>query len=207
MGGRSIAPTSEQASKKIQVPILWSNHGSSLLSEQARRIVSRFNPKLAEEGRPNMTFVIAASDAFFERLQNHVRAQRLYQAAIDRDHSFARTFFENLTALAASDSTIAIHDCRPARKLTRCRRLKCWLPQGIEIGGRQFEQTWALLQCPIPLTSYSEGGIKIYRHHLLIHLIDATAGGRHGGLRLNDRSAVASRAGRDFARLISPGGS
>ena len=65
-----------------------------------------------------MTFVIAASDAFFERLQNHVRAQRLYRVAIDRDHSFARTWyaFENLTALAAPDSIIAIHDCRPARK-------------------------------------------------------------------------------------------
>src|ERR1700746_3453171 len=68
--------------------------------------IAQFNPKRAEEGRPNMTIVIAASDAFFERLQNHVRAQRLYQAAIDRDHSFARTFFENLTALAASDSLL-----------------------------------------------------------------------------------------------------
>ena len=88
-----------------------------------------------------MTFVIAASDALFERVKNHVRAQRLYLALIDRNCSFARTLyaFENLTALAAPDSIIAIHDCRPARKLTRCRRLKCWLPQGIEIGGRQFE--------------------------------------------------------------------
>ena len=130
-----------------------------------------------------MAFVTAASDALFERLKNHIRAQRLYLALIDRNCSFGRTLyaFENLTALAAPDLIIAIHDCRPARKLTRCRRLKCWLPQGIEIGGRQFEQTWALLQCPIPLTSYSERGIKIYRHHLLIHLIDATAGGWHGG--------------------------
>jgi hypothetical protein len=127
-----------------------------------------------------MTFVIAASDAFFERLKNHVRAQRLYLALIDCDHSFARTFFENLTALAAPDSIIAIHDCRPVRKLTRCRRLKWRRPQGTEFGGRQFEQTWALLQRPIPLTSYSERGIKIYRHHLLIHLIDTNAGGRHG---------------------------
>ena len=65
-----------------------------------------------------MTFVTAASDAFFERLQNHVRAQRLYRAAIDRDHSFARTWYasENLTALATPDSIIATHDCRPARK-------------------------------------------------------------------------------------------
>jgi hypothetical protein len=82
--------------------------------------LAQFNPKLAEEGRPNMTIVIAASDAFFERLQNHVWAQRLYQATTDRDHSFVRTLyaFENLTALAAPDSIIAIHDCRPARKLT-----------------------------------------------------------------------------------------
>ena len=65
-----------------------------------------------------MTFAIAASYALFERLQNHVQAQRLYLAAIDRDHSFARTLyaFENLSALAAPDSIIAIHDCRPARK-------------------------------------------------------------------------------------------
>jgi hypothetical protein len=41
-----------------------------------------------------MTFVIAASDAFFERLKNDVRAQRLYLALIDCDHFFARTFFE-----------------------------------------------------------------------------------------------------------------
>jgi hypothetical protein len=77
--------------------------------------IASLSPKLAEEGWPNMTFVTAASDAFFERLQNHVRAQRLYRAAIDRDHSFARTWyaFENLTALAA---IVAIHDCRPARK-------------------------------------------------------------------------------------------
>ena len=61
--------------------------------------LARFNPKLAEEGRPNMTFVIAASDAFFERLQNHVRAQRLYRAAIDRDHSFARTLYASLAAI------------------------------------------------------------------------------------------------------------
>ena len=65
-----------------------------------------------------MTFVTAASDAFFERPQYHIRAQRLYRAAIDRDHSFARTWyaFENLTALAAPDSIVAIHECQPARK-------------------------------------------------------------------------------------------
>ena len=52
-----------------------------------------------------MTCVIAASDALFERVKNHVRAQRLYLALIDRNCSFARTLyaFENLTALAASD--------------------------------------------------------------------------------------------------------
>ena len=67
-----------------------------------------------------MAFVIAASDAFFECLKNYVRAQRLYLALIDRDHSFARALyaFENLTALAAPDSIIATHDCRPATKLT-----------------------------------------------------------------------------------------
>jgi hypothetical protein len=36
------------------------------------------------------------------------------------------------------------------RTSVRCRRLKCWLPQGKEFGEHQFEQTWALLQCPIP---------------------------------------------------------
>jgi hypothetical protein len=37
-----------------------------------------------------MAFVTAASDALFERLKNHVRAQRLYQALIDRNCSFGR---------------------------------------------------------------------------------------------------------------------
>jgi hypothetical protein len=36
------------------------------------------------------------------------------------------------------------------RTSVRCRRLKCWLPQGKESGEHQIEQTWALLQCPIP---------------------------------------------------------
>ena len=62
-----------------------------------------------------MAFAIAASDAFFERLKNRVQPQRFYLALIDGDQSFAQTLcvFENLTALAAPDSIIAIHDCRP----------------------------------------------------------------------------------------------
>jgi hypothetical protein len=65
------------------------------------RPLARFNPKLVEEGRPNMTFAIAASDLFFERLKYRVRAQRFYLALIDGDQSFAQTLsaFENLTAL------------------------------------------------------------------------------------------------------------
>jgi hypothetical protein len=50
-----------------------------------------------------MAFVTAASDALFQRLKNHIRAQRLYLALIDRNCSFGRTLyaFENLTALGA----------------------------------------------------------------------------------------------------------
>jgi len=72
-------------------------------------------PKLAEEGRPNKTFEIATSDAFFERPENRVRAQGSQRALIDDDHSLAKALrdFENLKALAAPNSIIAIHDVVP----------------------------------------------------------------------------------------------
>ena len=62
-----------------------------------------------------MTFVIATSDAFFERPKNRVRAQRFFLTLIDGDYSFAPVLhvFENLTALTAPDSIFAIHGCRP----------------------------------------------------------------------------------------------
>src|SRR5262249_24476827 len=68
------------------------------------------NPKLVEEGRPNLNLVIATSDAFFERPKNRVRAQRFFLALI---HAPALHAFENLTSLAAPDSIFAIHGCRP----------------------------------------------------------------------------------------------
>ena len=73
------------------------------------------NPKLVEEGRPNITFTITPCDTFFERLENRVRAQGSQLALIDGSHSFALALrdFENLAALAAPDSIIAIHDCPP----------------------------------------------------------------------------------------------
>jgi hypothetical protein len=73
------------------------------------------NPKLVEEGRPNTTFASATSDAFFERAENRVRAQGSQRALIDGDHSFAKALrnFENLEALAAPNSIIAIHDVVP----------------------------------------------------------------------------------------------
>jgi len=73
------------------------------------------NPKLLEEGRPNMTFTITTCDAFFERLENCVRSQGSQLAPIDGNHSFSLALrdFENLAALAAPDSIIAIHDCPP----------------------------------------------------------------------------------------------
>jgi hypothetical protein len=60
-----------------------------------------------------MTFVIAASDALFERLKNHVRAQRLYLALINRNCSFGRTLYAFENGARGADSIIAIHDCRP----------------------------------------------------------------------------------------------
>jgi hypothetical protein len=75
------------------------------------RSLIRFNPT-AEEGRPNLTSATAVSDAFFERPKNRVWAQTFYRALIDRDRSFAQTFyaFDNLAALAAPDYwIIAIH--------------------------------------------------------------------------------------------------
>src|SRR5262249_5405322 len=71
------------------------------------------NPKLVEEGWPNMTFASATS-ACFERLENRVRGQGSQRAFIDSDRSFAKALrdFENLEALAAS-SIIAIHDVVP----------------------------------------------------------------------------------------------
>src|SRR5215467_2146667 len=73
------------------------------------------NPKLVEEGRPNTAFAIATSDAFFERLENRVRAHGSQRALIGADHSLARALrdFENLKALAAPNSIIAIHDVVP----------------------------------------------------------------------------------------------
>src|SRR5262249_60146674 len=72
-------------------------------------------PKLVEEGRPNKTFEIATSDAFFERPENRVRAQGSQRALIDDDHSLAKALrdFENLKALAAPNLIIAIHDVVP----------------------------------------------------------------------------------------------
>ena len=61
-------------------------------------------------GRPNPTFAIAASDAFFERLKNRVWAQRFYRALIDRDHSFAQTLYAFDNLAAPDYSIIAIHD-------------------------------------------------------------------------------------------------
>jgi hypothetical protein len=48
---------------------------SSLVSAWRRIIDPAPNPKLVEEGRPNTTFAIATSDAFFEHPQNRVRPQ------------------------------------------------------------------------------------------------------------------------------------
>jgi hypothetical protein len=73
------------------------------------------DPKLVEYGRPNTTFAIAMSDAFFERPENRIRAQGSQLALIDGDHSLAKALqnFENLEALAAPNSIIAIHDVVP----------------------------------------------------------------------------------------------
>ena len=55
------------------------------------------------------------SDAFLERPENRVRTQGFQLALIDGDHSLAKALhdFENLEALAASNSIIAIHDVAP----------------------------------------------------------------------------------------------
>src|SRR5262249_49047435 len=62
-----------------------------------------------------MTFASATSGAFFERPENRARSQGSQRALIDDDHSFAKALrdFENLQALAAPNSIIAIHDVVP----------------------------------------------------------------------------------------------
>jgi len=74
-----------------------------------------------EEGRPNTTFASATSDAFFERPENRVRAQGSQRTLIDGDHSLAKALrdFENLEALAAHNSVIAIHDVVPMTWMAR----------------------------------------------------------------------------------------
>jgi hypothetical protein len=88
---------------------------SSLVSAWPRIVDPAPNPKLVEEGRPNTTLAIATSDAFFQRPENRVRAQGSQRALIDGDHSLAKALrdFENLEALAAPNSIIAIHDVVP----------------------------------------------------------------------------------------------
>jgi len=73
------------------------------------------DPKLVEARRPNTSFAIAASDAFFERTENRVWAQGSKQALVDGDYSLVKALrdFENLEALAAPNSIIAIHDVVP----------------------------------------------------------------------------------------------
>ena len=89
--------------------------GSSLVSAWRRIVDPAPNPKKVEEGRPHTTFAIATSNAFFERRENRVRAQGSHRALIDGDHSLAKALhdFENLEALAAPNSIIAIHDVGP----------------------------------------------------------------------------------------------
>jgi hypothetical protein len=58
-----------------------------------------------------MTVATATSDTFLERPENRVRAQG-FQLTLIYSDSPAHAF-ENLMALAAPDSIIAIHDCRP----------------------------------------------------------------------------------------------
>ena len=100
---------------------LCNNPPASLHSPRRLRIVGHVcigpidpspNPKLVEEGRPNTTFACATSDAFFERPEIGVRAQGSQRALIDGDRSCAKALrdFENLEALAAPNSIIAIHD-------------------------------------------------------------------------------------------------
>ena len=82
---------------------------SSLVSAWWRIVDPAPNPKKVEEGRPHTIFAIATSDAFFERPRESC------SALIDGDHTLAKALhdFENLEALAASNSIIAIHDVVP----------------------------------------------------------------------------------------------
>jgi predicted O-methyltransferase YrrM len=93
-----------------------------------------------EEGRPNTTFAMAKSDAFFERPENRVRTQGSQLALIDGDHSLAKALqnFENLEALAAPNSVIAIHDVVPMT----------WMPEPQRRRPRQrsIPATWRLMK-------------------------------------------------------------
>src|SRR5215469_2887737 len=98
------------------------------------------NPKLVEEGRPHTTFAIATSDAFFERPENRVWAQGSRLALIDGDRSLAKALqnFENLEALAAPNSIVAIHDVVPMT----------WMPEPQRRRSRQrsIPATWRLMK-------------------------------------------------------------
>jgi len=96
------------------------------------------NPKLVEEGRPNTTFAIATSDAFFERPENRVRTQGSQLALIDGDHSLAKALrdFENFEALAAPNLIIAIHDVVPMTWMLEWQRRKP-RQRSIPIGGQR----------------------------------------------------------------------
>src|SRR5215472_7372674 len=105
------------------------------------------NPKLVEEGRPNKTFEFATSDAFFERPENRVRAQGSQWALIDDDHSLAKALqnFENLKALAAPNSIIAIHDVVPMTSMAapqRRRPRQCSIPATWRLMKMLIEGDW-----------------------------------------------------------------
>src|SRR6516165_10672432 len=121
------------------------------------------NPKKVEEGRPHTTFAIATSDAFFERRENRVRAQGSQLALIDGDHSLAKALhdFENLEALAASNSIIAIHDVVPddmdARRATSKAETTFHIDRRTASGGsriRAFQRS---------------GEVTVYQFYVALH--------------------------------------
>jgi hypothetical protein len=85
-----------------------------------------------------MTFAKATSDAFFEHPENRVRTQGSQRALIDGDHSLAKALrdFENLEALAAPNSIIAIHDLVPMTWMPEWQR-RSPRQRSIPIGGQR----------------------------------------------------------------------
>src|SRR6516225_3963484 len=139
------------------------------------------------------------SDAFFERPENRIRAQGSQLALIDGDHSLANALrnFENLEALAAPNSIIAIHDVvpmtwmpEPQRQRPRQRSIPAtWRLMKMLTEGRLADSEWWVEVRTIPTQLYAAP----HESTSLIGRLGSSA------FRLSTTAASASLAGSCFS--------